>query len=187
MSSQRVTDKILADAQEEAKQILAKYKEEARQIADEYAKRIAQKKTENERAVEERVNTEIMRSISQKRLDLNKKITGHKQKCIKTAINEAIKKLPEHKSYLDFLKTLIKNSGAREGNLLISKADAKRYGNDLEKYIRDNRLSLKVTVSDELDGGILIKREKTSYIGSLDIILELLNDELAIAVSQILY
>ena len=128
-----------------------------------------------------------MRSISQKRLELNKKITEHKQKRIKTAINEAIAKLPEHKGYLDFLKTLIKSSGAREGNLVVSEADAKRYRNDLEKYIRDNKLNLKVTVSDGLKGGVLIKKEKTSYIGSLDIILELLNDELAIAVSKELF
>ena len=187
MSSQKVTDKILADAQEEAKQILAKHEEEAKQIADEYAKRIAQKKTENEREVEEMVNTEIMRSISQKRLDLNKKITEHKQERIKTAIKGAIAKLVEHEDYFAFLKMLIKSSGENEGNLVLSKADAKRHRDELEKYLRDNRLSLKVMASDELDGGILIQKGKTNYIGSLDIILELLSDELAIAVSKILY
>lgn len=187
MSSQKVTDKIIADAQEEAKHILAKHEEEAKHIADEYAKRIAQKKTDNEREVEETVNTEIMRSISQKRLDLNKKITQHKRERIKTAIKEAIAKLVEHEDYFAFLKMLVKNSGEKEGNLVLSKADAKRYRDKLEKYLRDNRLSLKVTVSDELGGGILIQKGKTSYIGSLDIILELLSDELAIAVSKELF
>ncbi|MGD8978511.1 MAG: V-type ATP synthase subunit E [candidate division WOR-3 bacterium] len=187
MSSQQVTDKILADAKEEAKEIFAKHEEEAKHIADEYAKRIAQKKAQNERKVEETVNTEIMRSISQKRLELNKKITEHKRERINTAIKKAIAKLVEHKDYVGFLKMLIESSDEKEGSLVLSKADAKRYRSDLEKYIQNTGSNLKVTVSDDLTGGIVITKEKSSYIGSLDIILELLSDELAIAVSKILY
>ena len=187
MSSRKVTDKIIADAKQEAKQILAQHEEEAKHIADEYAKRIAQKKAENEQEVKETVNTEIMRSISQKRLELNKKITEHKQERIKTAIKKAIAELVEHKDYLAFLKMLINSSGERDGRLIISKADANRYRSNLEKYIQDNGLKFKVTDSDDLSGGLVIKKEKTSYIGSLDIILELLSDELAIAVSKELY
>ena len=187
MSSQKVTDKIIADAKEEARQILAKHEEEAKHIADDYAKRIAQKKADNEREIKERVNTEIMRSISQKRLELNRKITEHKQERIRAAIKKAIAELVEHKDYLAFLKMLIKSSGEKNGSLLLSKADATRYRSNLEKYIQDNGLKLKVTDSDEVSGGLVIKKEKTSYIGSLDIILELLSDELAIAVSKELF
>jgi vacuolar-type H+-ATPase subunit E/Vma4 len=187
MSSQRVTDKILADAKEEANEILAKHEEEAKHIAEEYAKRIAQKKAQNERMVEETVNTEIMRSISQKRLELNKKITEHKQECINAAIKKATAKLVEHEDYVGFLENLIKSSGEKEGSLVLSKADAKRYRSDLEKYIQNTESNLKVTASDDVTGGIVIKKERSSHIGSLDIILELLSDELAIAVSKELF
>ena len=187
MSSQRVTDKILADAKEEAKEILAKHEDEAKHITDEYAKRIAQKKAQNEREVEETVNAEIMRSISQKRLALNKKITEHKQERINAAIKKAIGKLVEHKNYVSFLEMLIKSSGEKEGSLVLSKADAKRYRNDLEKFIQNTGANLKVTASDDLTGGVIIKKEKSSYIGSLGIILELLSDELAIAISKELF
>lgn len=187
MSSQKVTDKILADAKEEAGQILAKHKEEAKNITDDYANRSAQKKAQNDREVEEMTRTEIMRALSQKRLDLNKKITGHKQKLIKSAIKEAVAQLIEHKEYANFLKAFIKKSGEKEGDLLLSNADAKRHRNDLERFIRDAGLKLRISVSDELTGGIAIKKEQRKYIGSLDIILELLSDELAIVISKELF
>jgi hypothetical protein len=44
-----------------------------------------------------------------------------------------------------------------------------------------------VTTKDEITGGIIIKKGKTTYHGTLELISELLNDELAIAVSQALY
>ena len=48
-------------------------------------------------------------------------------------------------------------------------------------------MNLKISVSDDMNGGIVIKKEKTSYIGSLDMIAELLSNEMAIAVSKTLY
>jgi F0F1-type ATP synthase delta subunit len=88
---------------------------------------------------------------------------------------------------VDFLKSLIKSSNEKRGNLLLSKDDAKNHRNGLEKYIRDEDLDLTVSVDDELTGGIVIEKEKTSYIGSLEIILELLSDELAIVISKELF
>jgi V/A-type H+-transporting ATPase subunit E len=187
MSSQKVTDKILADAKEEAKQILAQLEKEADNIKNEYAKRIAQKKAQNDREIDETIKTATMRALSQKRLDLNKDITEHKQKIIKAVIQEAITQLIGHKEYADFLKTLVKRSNEKEGDLLLSSADAKRYRNELEKYIQAEGLNLKISVDDGLTGGVVIKKEKTNYIGSLDIILELLSDELAIVVSKELF
>ncbi|KPL15653.1 hypothetical protein AMJ74_01080 [candidate division WOR_3 bacterium SM1_77] len=187
MSSQKVTDKILADAKEEARQILAQHKEEAKSITVDYANRSAQKKAQNDREVREITRTEIMRALSQERLDLNKKITEHKQRLIKSVIKEAVAQLIEHKEYANFLKAFVKKSGEKEGDLLLSNADAKRHRNALERFIQDEGLKLRISVGDELTGGIVIKKEKRNYIGSLDIILELLSDELAIVISKELF
>lgn len=187
MSTQKVTNKIIEDAKREAQDILTKYRDDAANIEKEFAQRIAQKKRQVATEIEEIKKTEIMRALSQKRLDLNKKITEKKQKLITRAIEEAVSKLLVHRQYLDFLKALIKNSGEKEGELLLSKNDAKQYGNDLEKYIKTEGLNLKIVTGDEIRGGIIIKKEKTNHIGSLNIILELLSDELAITVSKELY
>ncbi len=187
MSSQKVTEKILADAKEEAKKILGSLEKEAKQISDDYAERAAQKKAQNEEEIQERIKTEIMRALSQKRLDLNKSLTEHKQELILEVIKESVNQLIARKEYVDFLKALIGSSHERQGSLLLSKDDAENYRNSLEKYIRDKNLDLTISVNDELTGGIVIEKEKTSHIGSLEIILELLSDELAIVISKELF
>jgi len=187
MSSQKVTEKILADAKEEAGQILERLENEAKQISDDYAERAAKKKAQDEEEIQERTKTEIMRALSQRRLDLNKSITGHKQKTITEVINESVAQLVARKEYADFLKALIRSSHVKEGNLMLSKNDAKKHRNELEKYIRDEGLNIKISANEELTGGIIIEKEKTRYIGSLDIILELLSEELSIVISKELF
>lgn len=187
MSTQKVTDKILADAKKEAKEILDNYKKEAAKIKKEYGEKIAAKKAQIENEVEAVKKTEFLRTVSQKRLEFNRKIVSQKQKFIKEAIKQALNKLPEHKKYLDFLKALIKTSGENEGELIISKQDWKKHGPDLERFMEKQGLNFKVCTSNEIIGGVLVKKEKTTYHGSLDLISELLSDELTIAVSKTSY
>jgi vacuolar-type H+-ATPase subunit E/Vma4 len=187
MSTQKVTDKILANAKGEAEKILEKYKNEAKSIADDYEKRIAEKKKQIEDEVEKIKKTEIMRALSHKKLEVNKKIIGHKRKLINDTSKTAMEHLIKNSKYVDFLTALIKNSGEKEGSLLLSRHDAKQHRKDLEKYLHQKALKFEISISDEIKGGVVIKKGKKSYIGSLDTIMELLSDEMAIAVSKILY
>ena len=187
MSTQKVTEKILEDAKKEAEDILARHQNEASDITDDYEDRLARKKKLINQEVEEKKNTEIMRALSQHRLELNKKLTEHKQQLIKATIDHAIKQLIEREEYLDFIKALIEKSGEKNGELLLNKNDMKRYRGELEKFADKNELKFKITSDDKMKGGIILSKEKTSYIGSLDIILELLSDELAIVVSRELF
>jgi vacuolar-type H+-ATPase subunit E/Vma4 len=187
MSTQKVTDKILEDAKIEAQEILAKYEKEAKSIADEFGDRITQKKNHVEKEVTERKENEIMRTISQQRLALNMKQTAHKRSLIQNVIDEAVSNLPKHRDYLTFLKNLISKSGEIEGTLLLSKNDFSRYRGDLEKFLHSEKINLKIVQDPGIRAGLIIKRGTTNYIGSLDIILELLSDEMAIAISKELF
>ncbi|MDH4210486.1 MAG: hypothetical protein OEV79_03470 [candidate division WOR-3 bacterium] len=187
MSTQQVTEKILHDAENNAQEILAEYKNEAEKITTDFAQRIEQKKQQINKEVEERKETEIMRGLSQHRLALNRKQTEHKQNLIKVTIDEAISKLNDHDEYPTFLKALIKKSDEKKGELLLSKADLKKFRGDLEKFLATEEMELKVIEDDSIRGGLIIKRGTTSYIGSLDIILELLSEELAIAISKSMF
>ena len=187
MSTQQVTDKILHDAKTNAQEILAEYKKEAEKIAADFNQRIEQKKQQINQEIEERKETEIMRGLSQHRLQLNRKQTEHKQNLINATIEEAISKLNDHGEYLSFLRALIKKSGEKKGELLLNKNDLKRYRSDLEKFLANEELELNVVEDDNIRSGVVIKRGTTSYIGSLDIILELLSEELAIAISKSMF
>ena len=187
MATQKVTEKILNDANKEAKEILSKYKKEAAQIRKEYEERIGIRKQQIESDLETMKDNEILRTVSQKRMELNRAIVAEKRKYIRDVIEDALKGLSQHKGYIGFLKELIKKSGEKKGELIISKHDWQRHGAELEKFMKKEDLNYKVTQNNEITGGVLIKKEKTTYHGSLDLIRELLNDELTIAVSKALY
>ena len=57
----------------------------------------------------------------------------------------------------------------------------------LANLLSKEKSSLNLVVNNEIKSGIIIRRRKTDYIGSLDVILELLSDELAIAIAKIVY
>jgi len=187
MSTQQVTEKIIQDAKKNAQEILQQYEDESKKITDDFTQRIEQKKQHIHKEIEEKKETEIMRALSQHRLALNRKQTGHKQNLINAAIEEAISKLNDHDEYPAFLKALIKKSGEKEGELLLCKDDLKRYRADLEKFLAKEKLELKIVEDDRIRGGLVIRRGTTNYIGSLEIILELLNEELAIAISKSMF
>ncbi len=187
MTSQKVTDKILDDAKKEAQEILDKYEKEAKQIREELDKKIAVKKQQIESDLETMKESEILRTVSQKRMELSRAVVAQKRTFIKDVIESALKDLSQHKGYIDFLKELIKKSGEKEGELIINKHDWQHYGPELEKFMKKENLNYKVTQNNEIMGGVLIKKEKTTYHGSLDLIRELLSDELTIAVSRVLH
>jgi vacuolar-type H+-ATPase subunit E/Vma4 len=185
MAAQSVTERIIEDARKEAQAILAKHEQEAGSIADDFAARIADKNEEIEKEISERRNAAIMRAVSQHRINLSMKRTAHKQALIRAIVDEAVSGLPGHKDYPSFLRELIKESGEKQGELLVSKEDFARYRGDLEKFLRREGLEMKITVDAGIKGGIVIKHGVTSYLGSLDIITEILSDEMAIAISGI--
>jgi V/A-type H+-transporting ATPase subunit E len=187
MSAQKVTDKILEDAKKDAQEILAKYKKEASSIADDFSDRAAKKKQQIEKEINARGEIEIMHAVSQQRLAINMKQTAHRRELIQKIIDEVVSKLPEHSDYPTFLKNMIKNSSENEGELLLSSTDIKRHRDELEKYMKKEGLNLKISTGEGMKGGIIIRKGKTDYIGSLDIIIELLSDELAIVVSKELF
>ncbi|KPK70503.1 hypothetical protein AMJ87_08695 [candidate division WOR_3 bacterium SM23_60] len=187
MATQQVTGKILEDAKKEAQEILEHYKREAAHVQKQYDEKIAEEKAHIDVEAETAKKTEYMRLVSQKNLEFRKEVVAEKRKHIVKIVEDAIRKLPEHKQYFSFLTAMIKNSGEKAGDLRINKGDLKRYEKKLEKFLKENSYDFKIVHDDTIRGGVLIKKEKTIYYGSLNLISELLRDELTIAVSNKLF
>ena len=186
MATHKVTEKIIEDAKKEAKKLLDEYKKEAQKLKKEYTKRIEKKKTEIEQEFENLKKTEIMKALAQKRMAFKKNFIEQKQKFIKEVLDHGLKELPRHKKYLDFLKELIKKGEEREGELLLSPQDKKAYGTQLEQFIKKQKRDYTLK-TDEIAGGVVIKRAKKTYLGSLEIITELLQNELNIELAKVLF
>ena len=186
MATQKVTEKIIEDAKKEAKKLLDEYKKEAQKLKKEYTERIEKKRTEIEQELENLKKTEIMKTLAQKRMAFKKDFIEQKQKFIKEVLDQGLKELPRHKKYLDFLKELIKKGEENEGELFLSPQDMKAYGTQLEQFIKKQGRDYTLK-TDEIGGGVVIKRAKKTYLGSLEIITELLQNELSIEVAKVLF
>lgn len=187
MAPQKVTEKIIDDAQKEARSILNRYKQEAEQIYKTYTEKIKLRRAQIEKEIERLKDTEILRAISQKKLLMNNAIVSKKRELIIEIIKQALKELPAHKQYLSFLKQLIENSGQKNGVLIISESDFKKYGSALKTFFNKKKLSFEIETSKQITGGLIIKKEKTEYLGTIDLISELLGDQLTIAISKKLF
>lgn len=181
---QNVIEKILDEAKIEAEKIAQKYEKEIEKIKKEYEEKIvaAEQKVRDE--VEKKKQEEIMRVIAQERLFYNKKLTAEMQKHIDDVLQTAIKKLPTHRDYIKFLTGLIKNSGVNRGELYLSPDDFKKYRSQLEKFCAQEELNIEIKIDNNMLGGIILKKEKTTFLGSLDVIIELIKDELKIAIAK---
>ncbi len=187
MATQNVTDKILEDAKKESQEILKKYRDDATEMKKMHDDELRSRRSHIEEESEALKKGEHMRLLSQKKLELDKELTAHKRTYLQKVIAEALKALPGHDKYGQFLQMLISSSNENEGELKISRSDWKKYKSPIEQYVKKAKMNFTVTADDEIAGGIIIERGKTTYHGSLELISELLNDELAIAVSQALY
>jgi len=183
---QSVIEKILDEAKKEAEAIAQRYKNEIEKIRKEYEQKIATQEKNLNEEVEKKKQEEIMRAIAQERLFYNKKLTTEMQEHIDDVLKSAIKKLPEHKEYSNFLKELVKNSGVKQGELYLSSGDLKKYRSQLEKFLTQEGYNFQITADDKLSGGVIIKKEKITFLGSLNVIAEIMREELKITIAKIL-
>ncbi len=186
MTTQKVTDKIIEDAKKEAKRILDQYKKEAEKMKKEYTEQIEKKKARIQKELETLKKTEIMKAVAQKRLEFKKELISEKQRLIREVLDQGLEQIPRHKKYLKFLKELIKKGEESDGELFLSSRDKKAYATQLEKFLKEQGRNY-VIKTDKIGGGVVIKKGKKTYLGSLDIITELLKNELSIEIAKVLF
>lgn len=183
---QSVIEKILEEAKKEAEAIIQGYEKEISRMKREYEEKILEAEKRLNEEIEKKKKEEIMKAVAQARLEYNKKLTREMQGYIDDVLHSAIKGLPEHKKYFDFLKKLIKTSGVKEGELYLSSADKQKYQSQIEKFIKQEGYSFVIKNDDKMSGGVIIKKEKITFLGSIDVIAEIIKDDLKIMIARTL-
>jgi vacuolar-type H+-ATPase subunit E/Vma4 len=112
---------------------------------------------------------------------------SEKQKFINTVVNDALKNVPKHKDYLKFLQDLIRKTNERDGELFLTKADYTKLGKRLKDFLKKEGFCYTLKTTNEIKGGLIIKKGKLTYLCSIDMISEILRNSLAIDVSRILF
>ncbi len=183
---QGVIEKILDEAKKEAEAIARRYESEIIKIKQDYKARIDNAEKRLNAEIEKRKQEQIMQAIAQVRLEFNKRITTEMQMHINNVLQSAVQKLSGQKKYLDFLKGLIKSSGVKDGELYLSRADLQKYQSQIEKFMKQEGYNFVLKDDDQMSGGVVIKKEKITFLGSIDVIIETMQEELKIALARTL-
>ena len=183
MSIEKITSKIISDAQAQAEITLDEAKAQCDAILAEAAVKAEEivKKAEIE-GLAEKENL-ISRKKSVADIDGRKVILAEKQNLITECFAQALEKIVamDEKQYVDFLAGLVKKSGVMEGELILNAADKERIGEALAVAVQAAMPDSRIVLSEEtrnVKGGFLLKTGAVYYNSTIEALVEEAREEL---------
>ena len=169
MSIEKITSKIVSDAESIAQVTLDEAKAECDAI-------LARAESEAEkvlREAQERGQKEKEKLI----------ILEEKQKLITECFDRAIEQIAsmEKEEYIAFLAGLVKKTGETEGELILNEKDAASVGTDLVNVLSKELAGSKITLSKEtknIRGGFLLKKGSIYINGTVEALVEEAREDL---------
>lgn len=156
------SEQRLKEAEAEKERIIAEANEEANRIKD-----------ERKKASDNEAEQVILRKTSVAGLDSRQMILQTKQELIKEsfdgAINHIINMKPD--DYIDFIGRQIEPFKDKEGEVLISLEDRKRYGAAISDKLQGTKLRLSDDIA-KIKGGCIIRCGNILYNASIEEIIE---------------
>lgn len=182
MSIERITKRIIEEANNRAQEILESYNQkikEAQNAFDNLAQRL-------QAETEKRINAEVTRlyelTIGQAKLETKKNLLKAKWEVIDSLFSEAQKRILGDKSYSSWIKEIITRNASIENNqveILLNANDKK----NLTASLTDWKIGKPVPIS----GGVIIGQGKLEKNFSLDAILARIKEELLIDLAKALF
>ncbi|MEO0088879.1 MAG: V-type ATP synthase subunit E family protein [candidate division WOR-3 bacterium] len=148
----KLKEKILKEAEEEKKRILQEAEEEVKNIEKKTEEEIKKLKKETEQFLEKHLEELKKRELAKLKKEESIKILTQKWKIIDDLFSNLREEIKRDKRYLEFLKEKIKSEPASE--IIVSNNDFSLLSSFL------NPLNIKITKSEEIKDGIIIKKER---------------------------
>lgn len=193
---EKITERIMEQAQKEADEILQAAKEEAAATVQK-AKEEAAAKSEKALAKAREDAKELQkRRISVADLESRKMRLAAKQEMIDKAFEEALKKLSsmEQGKYIEFLSSLIIQSAKGGEQVILNKKDKEEIGSKLIVHIglqnlKALKLNMVVLASETADipGGFILREKDAQYNYSFTALLSACREELIPEVAAALF
>ena len=177
MSIEKITSKIISDAEAEAAKITEASKAECDKVIEEAKAKAAvliSDAEENGIADKEKL---IARRSSVADIDGRKLILHEKQKYIAECFDKTAEKLVsmEKKEYIEFLVSIVKNTGETEGELILSEKDSSEIGADLVAEVNKAIEGGAFTLSKEtrkIKGGFILRNGSVFMNGTFEALIE---------------
>ena len=183
MSIEKITSKIVSDAESVAQVTL----DEANAECDAILARAAERAEQILKEAQEQGQDEKEKLISRRKavadIDGRKIILEEKQKLIAECFDRAIERITSmgKEEYIAFLAGLVKKTGERSGELILNERDAASVGPDLVDVLSKELVDSKITLSKEtknIRGGFLLKKGSIYINGTVEALVEEAKEDL---------
>jgi len=182
---ERITGKILEDARAKARKIKEEYQDKAKELKEEYDQRINEQKEKERKRLESEARALKSRIVSEEEVKIRLEYLKRRYELIDEIIIKTVAKIPKTKNYFNFLTEIIENSNWKEGEILLSAEDRKRFGKKLIDWGKKNGYAFELgDQNPEIIGGLLLKRGKELMNGTLDTIIDELKEEILVRVRE---
>lgn len=192
MGAEKITERIIADANKKAEEIIAKAKAEAQAIADEAASEVAARKSEGAKVGENEAQLLKSRIVASANMEAKKLLLKTKQDLLGEAFDTAQKQIADMgKDEFEKLMTSLMVSMIETGNetVIINEDDKKRLSDDFVANV-NKAASAKIEMSDEkrdIPSGFILKRGDVEVNATFEALFRQKKDELSSEVVKILF
>jgi len=197
MSVDRITAKILSDAQAEARQIEDEIARKVEKIRAEEQQRVEAIRKEAEEEGRQRAEDRHRKDIATAELELRKALLAQKQDLIQKVFDKALKRLYDFKGeeYRRFIaELLLKVAEVGDEEVIFSSADEHKLGEKLleevnARLVKEGRKGALRLVKENRDlrGGFILRRGKMEVNCSLEALFNSVREELEPEVAEILF
>jgi V/A-type H+-transporting ATPase subunit E len=189
MSIEKITSKITEDAEMQARSIAEEAQKQADKIlkgAEVKAEQVVSDAEQRGRADEQKV---ISRRKSVADIDSRKLLLQTKQEKLEACFNEAASQAANlsEGEYLEFLKSIVAETGLQKGEIILNKRDRGAVGDMLLKALNENG---DFTLSEEtrdISGGLMLRDGKVYINGTIESFAKDAREELAEKAAEILF
>lgn len=179
MSIEKLTNTIIESAKNKAKEITAQYNQEIQKLKDATNAQIKQLIQEYDDKLAQQQTLIKNQLISNATLKAKQEILKTKWVIIDEIFDQAKEKFIASDTYPNALKDIVTRNADSNSELIVSKSDYTK----LQKLLPN----VKLTSSDNLTNGLIIKKGRVELNYSLDRIIKSLKSELVIELSKLLF
>lgn len=181
MGIETITEKILAEANDDARRIYDKGKYDGRSAVYRIERLIKQKQSDLEEKTSADIENVKQRRNSVAQLEARKMRLAAKQEAIEACFDEAVDKLaglPEA-DYIALLEKTIEKLDVQEGELLLNARDREKIGAKLLERLAKSEETGKLVLSDETinaAGGFVLRSGTVEINSTLEVMVEAVRD-----------
>jgi V/A-type H+-transporting ATPase subunit E len=185
MSVEAIVKRIIEEAEKEASKIRIEAEEKAKVLLKESGDKARTLKKEIIEKGKEEAEAERKRKIIETNMEGKKEILFEKRAILKELFSQSLAQLKnlEEREYLELVKSLLVNA-PQEGEIIVSTQD-KRI---TKKFLQElNKENLKISFSEEVQGGFILKGSELIVDCSFETLLKVLEEDLEPEVAKILF